>query len=175
MLRRHSEAIPLRRRELAWCRKQNGDTDPGTFTSINALAIDLRENRELEEAEMLFRELVTTCQQVLEPGDFLIGRALRGLARTLEEAGKLEEAVSFAHQALDHRHAHEGPDAWVTNRNRLDLAQVLHKLGRSAEALSLLDQLQHSMGGIAEPEQEDRDLIEAAVELRGKISSSELL
>jgi len=175
MLRRHSEAIPLRRRELAWCREQNGDTDPGTLTSINALAIDLRETRELEEAETLFRELVTTCQQVLEPGDFQIGRALRGLARTLEEAGKLEDAVAFAHQALDHRHAHEGPDAWVTNRNRLDLAQVLHKLGRSAEALSLLDQLQHSMGGIAEPEQEDLDLIEAAVELRGDICSGELL
>ncbi|WP_341883903.1 tetratricopeptide repeat protein [Synechococcus sp. UW140] len=172
---RQTEAIPLRRRELAWCRKQNGDTDPGTLTSINALAIDLRETRELEEAETLFRELVTTCQQVLEPGDFQIGRALRGLARTLEEAGKLEDAVAFAHQALDHRHAHEGPDAWVTNRNRLDLAQVLHKLGRSAEALSLLDQLQHSMGGIAEPEQEDLDLIEAAVELRGDICSGELL
>ena len=124
---------------------------------------------------MLFRELVESNKHVLEEDDFEIGRALGGLARTLEEAGKLEDAVAFAHQALDHRHAHEGPDAWVTNRNRLDLAHVLHKLGRSAEALSLLDQLQHSMGGIAEPEQEDLDLIEAAVELRGDICSGELL
>ena len=41
--RRYLDAIPLRRRELAWCREQNCDTDPGTLTSINALAIDLRE------------------------------------------------------------------------------------------------------------------------------------
>jgi tetratricopeptide (TPR) repeat protein len=38
---RRAEAIPLRRRELTWCRQQNGNTDPGTLTSINDLAIDL--------------------------------------------------------------------------------------------------------------------------------------
>ena len=32
-------------------------------------------------------------QQVLEPEDFQIGRALGGLAKTLEAAGKLEEAL----------------------------------------------------------------------------------
>ena len=46
---------------------------------------------------------MTTRQQVLEPGDFQIGRALGGLAKTLEEAGKLEEAAAYRLKALDHR------------------------------------------------------------------------
>jgi hypothetical protein len=32
---RRADAIPLRRRELAWTREQNGDTDLGTLMSIN--------------------------------------------------------------------------------------------------------------------------------------------
>ena len=117
------------------------------------------------EAEVLFRELLATRQQVLEPSDFGIGRALGGLAKTVEEAGKLGEALAFAQQALDHRFQHEGPDAWVTNRNRFDLARVLHKLGRSAEATQLLDALQASIGSKGEPDDDDRQLLADAEEL----------
>ena len=163
---RHAEAIPLRRRELAWCRATYGDTDEGTLASLNALAIDLRETGELEEAEALFRELLASRQEVLEPDDFLIGRSLGGLAKTLEEAGKLQEAAAIGQEALDHRLRHEGSDAWWTNRNRLDLARMLHNIGRFAEALSLLEQLQQSMAKLDQPDQADRDLVDAASELR---------
>ena len=164
-LERRAEAIPLRRRELTWCRQQNGNTDPGTLSSINELAIDLRETGALEEAEFLFRELVTTRQQVLEPGDFQIGRALGGLAKTFEDAGKLEEAAAYRLKALDHRLEHEGPDAWWSNRNRLDLARVLGKLGRDSEALAQLQELQQSMGRNDNPNDDDRELIIEAAEL----------
>ena len=171
-LERHAEAIPLRRRELAWCREQKGDIDPDTLASINGLAIDLREIGELQEAEALFRELVAARQQVLEPEDFQIGRALGGLAKTLEAAGKLEEALDYSRQALAHRKTHEGPDAWWTNRERLDLARVLQKLGRSAKALSLLDQLLMSMKDIIEPDDSDTRLMEEAEALRKDLGSS---
>jgi len=62
---RCNESILLRRRELAWCRQQKGDTDHGTLQSIKKLAIDLRETGDLEEAETLFRELIAGRQQVL--------------------------------------------------------------------------------------------------------------
>ena len=45
---------------------------------------------------------------MLKPEDFQIGRALGGLAKTLELAGKLEEALSYRQQALEHRLAREG-------------------------------------------------------------------
>ncbi|QVL53414.1 MAG: tetratricopeptide repeat protein [Cyanobium sp. M30B3] len=169
---RPADAIPLRRRELAWCREQNGDTDPGTLTSINGLAIDLRETGELEEAEALFRELLAARQQVLEPSDFDIGRALGGLAKTLEEAGKLEEAVAFAQQALDHRFVHEGPDAWWTNQERLDLARKLHKLGRSVEAAGLIETLQASIISTAPSDDDERQLLAEAVDLHNQIGAS---
>ena len=170
----YGKAIELRRVELAWCREKNGDTDPGTLTSINGLAIDLRETGELKEAEALFRELVAGRQQVLEPSDFGIGRALNGLAKTLEEAGKLDDAIAFAQRALEHRVEHEGADAWWTNRERLDLASVLHKLGRSAEANSLLDQLQDSMEKLEEPDDDDQHLLVEANELHRSIVSDDL-
>ena len=169
--RHYLEAIPLRRRELAWCRQQHGDTDPGTLRSINGLAIDLRETGALEEAETLFRELLAGRQQVLEPGDFGIGRALGGLAKTFEVAGKLEEALDYAQQALNHRLEHEGPDAWWTNRERLDLARILQKLERSDQATALLEELQKSMAGIEEPEPDDQQLLAEAAELRSSIQA----
>jgi len=168
----HAEAIPLRRRELAWRREQNGDTDPGTLTSINGLAIDLRETGELEEAEALFRELVAARQQVLEPEDFQIGRAIGGLAKTLEAAGKLEQSLIYRQQAFDHRQAHEGPDAWSTNRQRLDLARLLQKVGRHTEASALLTELQESMSHNNEPDDADRQLIIEAEELASSIEKA---
>lgn len=89
--KRYSQAIELRRLELAWCRQQKGVTDHDTLTSMNGLAIDLRETGALEEAEGLFRELLEARQQVLEPSELDIGRALGGLSKILEEAGNLED------------------------------------------------------------------------------------
>jgi len=166
---RRAEAIPLRRRELAWSRQEHGDTVPATLTSINGLAIDLRETGALEEAEVLFRELLAGRQQVLELNDFGFGRTLGGLAKTLEKAGKLEEAVVYGQQAYDHRFEHEGPNAWWTNLERLDLARVLHKLRRSAEALSMLEQLEQSMNRLDDPDESDRSLLDEAKALKRQI------
>ena len=145
--------------------KRDGRGAAGTLTSINGLAIDLREAGELEEAETLFRELLAGREQVLEPGDFQIGRALGGLAKTLELASKLEEALDYRQQALNHRLANEGPDAWCTNRGRLDLARVLQKLDRQTEAHALVRELQASMDQLEEPDEDDRLLISEASEL----------
>ena len=111
-------------------------------------------------------------QQVLEPGDFDIGRALGGLAKTLEAACKLEEALNYAQQALNHHQEHRGPDNWHTNRKRLDLARVLHKLGRNIEATELLRELQASMGRNDEPGDNNRQLISDSGELMQTIQEA---
>jgi tetratricopeptide (TPR) repeat protein len=169
---RYSEAIELRRVELAWCRERDGDTDPGTLSSINGLAIDLRKIGALEEAEALSRELLAARRQVLEPSDLSIGLALSGLAKTLEEAGKLEEAAVYREQALYHRLEYEAPDASCTNRERLNLARVLQKLSRTEQAIQLLDQLDSSMKNIVEPSESDASLLEEAASLRSNIKPS---
>ena len=90
-------------------------------------------------------------------------------AKTLEEACKQEKAACFVPKALDHRLEHEGPDAWWTNRERLDLARIVHKLGRSAQATQLLDALQASITSNAEPDDDDRQLLADAAALRDQI------
>ena len=151
--------------------EQNGDTDPGALTSINGLAIDLCETGALEEAEALFRELLEARRQVLEPSDFGIGRALGGLAKTLEGAGKLDEALVYAQQALDHRLEHQGPDDWNTNFDRLDLARIFHKVGRSLEARGQLDELERSLTQQEEPSELDQMLLADSAELRHTINT----
>jgi tetratricopeptide (TPR) repeat protein len=169
---RQTKAIPLRRRELAWRRQQNGDQDSSTLLSINQLAIDLRETKELQEAETLFHELVTHRQLVLEPGDFDIGRALGGLAKTLEAAGKLDEALIYAHKCLDHRLEHQGTNDFYTNRNRLDLARVLHKLGHFPEASAQLDALLASLRSLEVLDKSEQQLQKEAIELLKSITST---
>lgn len=73
---------------------------------------------------------------------------------------------------LAHRLEHEGPDAWWTNCNRLDLARILQKLERFDQAISLLDELQTSMAGIEDPDQDDQELLAEAAELRAIIQAA---
>ena len=161
-MKRYDEAIELRRNYIAWSCQANGDNDPSTLASINELAIDLRQSGHLNEAETLFRELFSSQLQVLDPSDFQIGRALGGLSKTLELAEKLEEALSFAQQALDHRFKHEGPDAWWTNRERLDLGRLLVKAGKHPEAHANLTTLSKSMALVEDPDDQDLMLIDEA-------------
>lgn len=172
VLDRQAEAIPLRRRELAWCRKQNGDTDPGTLYSLNQLAIDLTAVGELEESEALFRKLISVHQEVLEPDDFDIGRALGGLAKTLEEACKLDEAADYARQCLEHRTVHEGPEAWWTNRARIELARILNKLGRDSEALLQIRDMEYILAGKHDVDNHDRLLLTEAMAISEEINAS---
>jgi tetratricopeptide (TPR) repeat protein len=165
------ESEQLYREALAGRRVALGDDNPATLRSLNQLAIVLRESGELEEAESLFRELVAAQQHMLEADDFQIGRALGGLAKTLEAAGKLEEAATFAQQALTHRLEHEGSNAWWTNCQRLDLAGMLHKLERDQEALTLLDDLQTSLNVNPGQDDDDRELLFDAAELRSLIAA----
>lgn len=176
---RQSEAIPLRRRELAWRSQHDGDTDPFTLQAINDLASDLRETGELEEAETMFRELLVSYQQVLEPQYLGHGKAIAGLAKTLEQAGQIEEAAAFFQQEIDHYLKRYDPDTdviyiYLTNRARLNLACVLHKLGKhaDADALRLLDQLETSMKEIGDPDDMDTALMDKAVAFRAEIEKA---
>ncbi|MCP9809259.1 hypothetical protein KBY58_07410 [Cyanobium sp. HWJ4-Hawea] len=79
-------------------------------------------------------------------------------------ARQLEEAAAYRQQAFGHRLEHQGPDAWWSNRGRLDLARVLQKLGQSAEATQLLEALQASITSKPEPDADDQQLLADAAE-----------
>jgi hypothetical protein len=94
------------------------------------------------------------------------------LAKTLEIGGKLDEALLYAQEALDHRIVNEGPDAWCTNCERLALARVLHKLCRSPEAIQLLDALQASITSKAQFADDNSQLLADVADLRNQIQAS---
>jgi tetratricopeptide (TPR) repeat protein len=95
------------------------------------------------------------------------------MAKTLEAAGKLEDSMKVYKQALDHYLQHRGTVDWYTNSKRLDLARVLHKLGRSTEAVKLLLELQTSMGRNDEPDDDDRKLMGDAAALKRNIDEGQ--
>jgi tetratricopeptide (TPR) repeat protein len=161
-----SLALPILEEHACWCRGREGEHGAIYLEASRLIAVSYRQMGLLDKAEALFLELVTDCNQVLEPGNFKVGSALAGLAKTLEAAGKLEEALIYAQQALDYSLVYEGQDSWSTNSDRLDLARVLHKLGRDIEAINYLDELQQRLGNIAVLDDQDRQLLAEVIELR---------
>lgn len=81
--------------------------------------------------------------------------------------------MGYSQQALEHRLSHEGPDAWWTNRERLVMARLLHALGRSKEAALLLDQLNNSMACLADPDDDDHQLLADAAALRRALEAGD--
>jgi|GEM_PF-3302590 len=125
----------------------------------------------LEEAEAIFRALLKTRLTDLDFSHHTIGQTLADLAKTLEKVGHLEEALVIAYQALDHHREHQGTDELWTNQERLVVARLLGKLGRSTEALSLLKDLQQSMSNIEKHEGSETSLWDEAEKLRIVIES----
>jgi tetratricopeptide (TPR) repeat protein len=158
-LNRQTEAIPLRRRELAWCCKQNGEFDLDTFQSIHCLATDLSEVGEMEEAEALFRELLVRCPQVLEDSDPGNACVFSDLANILATAGRMEEALSYANKALEHCLKHGGADPYFTNLVRFDLAFMQNVLGQVPKSLSLLEEIRANLCTLQDPDKEELKLL----------------
>jgi tetratricopeptide (TPR) repeat protein len=170
-LNRQAEAIPFRRRELAWCCKQNSEFDFDTFQSIHCLATDLSEVGEMEEAEALFRELLARCPQVLENSDPGNARVLSALANILATAGRMEEALSYASKALEHCLEHGGADYYFTNHVRFDLAFIQHVLGQVPDSLSLLEEMWANLCTLQDPDKEELQLLVEVYEALESIRS----
>jgi tetratricopeptide (TPR) repeat protein len=127
-------------------------------------------NYKLSEDSFKTALTISISPHLNDPDD--IGRLMGGLAKTLEAAGKLEDSMKVYKQALDHYLEHRGTDDWYTNRERLNLARLLHKLGRNTEAIELLRELQASMGRNDEPDDDDRQLISDSGELMQTIQEA---
>jgi hypothetical protein len=99
----------------------------------------------------------------------ITGQTILSATKTLEAAGKLEEALDNAQQCLNHRLEYEGPDSFYTNHNRFDVARVFHKLERDQEALDMLNQLDSSLNSDSELSDDVRQLMADASGLRSTI------
>jgi len=169
---RRYEAIPLRRRELAWCREQDGDLAGGTLTSIYKLAVDLREIGELEEAEGLFRELIDSSMEGLEKNGSQIGYYLGSLVETLEKTGKTEEAIVYIQRFLDYLSKSDAIDSRTATGKCIDLVRTLHKTGQQREALLVLESLEKLLLQQKDQAEYDAGIVLVVADLRAEIEGS---
>jgi len=69
-------------------------------------------------------------------------------------------------QCTDHRIQHEGLDSSQSNHERLELAYLLHKLGHTAEATRLVNQLEASISAPCQSGASNQCLLEQSSHLR---------
>ncbi len=165
---RYRETIPFCRRILEWERERNGNRAESTRSEISALAEYLYKIDELEDAELLYRELATDTD-MSEPDYYGLDAITCALPAILVDAGKLDEALPYHRQALDLFLCSEGEGSRRVNHRRLDLALLLHKLSRSKEAIAVLDDLDASISVKSNQNDDDRRLLSCATVLRRKI------
>ena len=166
---KHSEAILLRRQVVMGYRSSLGANSAKTWSEVHKLATDLLGICELEESSSLFLEELENLLRLLDASDFRIGRVLDSISSSFEMAERLDESAAYGHQALAHWIKYEGADDWRTNSSRYRLARTLAKLGRTSDALNLLEKLKRSMNDIENPDDWDVDLLNRASMLNDDI------
>ena len=130
-------ARPLFERALAIYEKTLGPEHPNTATSLNNLAMNLREQGDLAAARPLFERALAIHEKALGPEHPNTNRVRCNLARLLITSGHAREALGSAETAL---RAHEkalGPNHRWTKDSARVTADALDVLGRSAEAATL--------------------------------------
>ena len=94
-----AKALPLFREVLAYDLKSHGSSDPKTLTTYQNLASTLLGLNEASEAEQIFRR--NLAAHVTHKDLMGIANACHGLASSLRDQRKFDEAEKFARQALD--------------------------------------------------------------------------
>ncbi len=128
------EGEAMARRSLELRRKLLGD-HRDTATSLTVVAGALRARGEPELARPLLEEALAMRIRVLGPENSGVGDALRRLAAIEEDEGRYAEAERLLRESTANWEKSIGPDMLDLSDNWMDLARVLAKLDRPAEAL----------------------------------------
>ncbi|HEX6810868.1 MAG TPA: serine/threonine-protein kinase [Planctomycetota bacterium] len=126
-----TEALEIRRRDL-------GDADPDTLSSIRNASLLLEDQGKLAEAESLCREALEGSRRVRgdDHPDTLV--SINNLSALLQAQGKLAEAEPLYREALEKRRLILGDEHPDTLGSMNNLGTLLKEQGRLAEAEPLL-------------------------------------
>jgi len=145
------QVLELREEALALARAVHGPSHLGTFAAMNNLASLYRTLGRRTEAAWLLEEIIDRAPATLGEGHIAVVAARKNLADVCADDGRLKEA--FAQMELAMRGAWESlperhPLRGVTV---VESARILSRLGRTREAIALLDEklpeMQRILGG----------------------------
>jgi tetratricopeptide (TPR) repeat protein/tRNA A-37 threonylcarbamoyl transferase component Bud32 len=123
-----AEALEIRRKQL-------GDDDPDTLTSINAAATLAGDQGRNDEAERLFDEAIAGRRRVLGEGNPATLDSISGLGTLRYYQGRYKEAESAFRRALEGRRRTLGADNKDTVSSMRSLGYAMLGLGRPDQAV----------------------------------------
>lgn len=144
---RYDEAEALQREALELRRREVEESHPSLIAALNDLSIYVhRQGREDESLE-LDREVLARQIDHFGPNSLQAAQSYNNLGASLTDRGgetdKLQ-AVEYLTRALEIRRAELGDDHGNTATTALNLANLLHDLGRLEEADNLFSVAEHS-------------------------------
>ena len=137
-LRRHKEALQIKKEVYEKSRKVLGEDHPYTLETQNSMALTLSKLGCGEEAQQVFRVVYEKRIRVLgvEHPDTLAAQS--SLAGELNDLGRCEEALTLQRGVCVERNRQLGAEAPETIAAQENLAAILEKLGRFHEELSMV-------------------------------------
>jgi transcriptional regulator with XRE-family HTH domain len=135
---KYEQVESLYERELATYEKLFGVEHPNIVVSLDKLARCYRSLRKYVQAELLFRRELTILESHPEEAEFLgVTQPLVWLAYLMQDQGRHEQAEVFYQRALSIEEKQFGPKGLLTQAIRRNYANLLHSIGRDAEAAAL--------------------------------------
>lgn len=122
------------RRTLDLLERERQPGDPEIVRALGQLALLADEQGREDEAETLYRRSVSLAAEAGEESPELAS-TLNNLASLYHRRGQWTEAESLYRRALDIRQRLLGPNHWLVAVSQSDLALVLGRQGRLADAL----------------------------------------
>ena len=131
-----------------------GFADRSTLRLANRITVIQRDGGDLESARDLARRMVDAMvgNFTASDPDFLANRSLLGNIE--EKLGNLESAGNLYRTVLEIREG-ENPNAATTILSLVRLGNLLLKMGKTPEAVPLLERAWKSRGGIKEPNDDE--------------------
>ena len=177
---RYREAQKLYQETLtARLRNDPDEKNPSTFTSLNNLAVLLKVQGQVVEAERMYRRALQRRRAVLGNTDPDTLTSINNLASLLSVSGQTEEAERLYAEALAGCRAKLGNKDMDTLLSADNLASLLFREGRAAEAEPLFREAALGLGsllGSRHPETlRSQDNLAVALSALGRLEEAEML
>ncbi len=166
-------------RALQLFRGTRGHENPDTLTTMNDLAIVLKQQSKLTEAESLYRTALETLRRVLSENHPDTLNTMNNLALLLSDQGKLEEAEQLMRTTLQMQRRVLDPDDVRIAHSMENLAFILERKDQLEEAEELLGEAMRVYESIGGPESPlvlgAMNNYAALLVQRGKLSEAETI